>query len=192
MRTQYFGFFAALLLVSLTGLKEAEAAREVSLGTPVNRQDAALTIAAAYEPPVRVEGTDASGRPLFLLPDKADLFLTVDIRAGKGNKNGFGAGEFIPYLSVSYTLQRRNSTRILQGQLHSLVTRQGMRYGNNVRLTGPGTYTLTLTVEPPIKVGFGRHTDLETGVSRWWKPFQIEWTLKYPETPNETRQDHVP
>ncbi len=170
---------AALLFVSLAGLKGAEAAREVSLGTPVIRQDAALTITAAYEPPLRVEGADPAGQPFFLPADRADLFLTADIRGGKGNKNGFGAGEFIPYLSVSYTLQRQGSSQALQGQLRPLVAPQGMRYGNNVKLTGPGTYTLTLTIDPPIKVGFGRHTDLETGVSRWWKPFQVEWTLKH-------------
>ena len=182
MMTQYFGFFGALLLVSLTGLKGAEAAGAVSLGAPVNRQDAVLTIAAASEPPLRVEGADLTGQPLFVPPDKADFFLTVDIRGGKGNKNGFGAGEFIPYLSVSYTLQRQGGSEARQGQLHPLVTPQGMRYGNNVKLTGPGTYTLTLTIEPPAKVGLGRHTDLETGVSRWWKPFQVEWTFKHSES----------
>ena len=173
---------AALLLVSLTGLNGAEAAREVSLGTPVIRQDAALTITAAYEPPLRVEGADPAEPSFFLPPDKADLFLTVDIRGGKGNKNGFGAGEFIPYLSVSYALQRQGSSQALQGQLRPLATPQGIRYGNNVKLTGPGIYSLTVTIEPPIKVGFGRHTDLETGVSRWWKPFQVEWPLKHPES----------
>ena len=55
-----------------------------------------------------------------------------------------------------------------------------MRYGNNLRLPGPGAYTITLTIDPPVKVGFGRHTDLETGVSRWWNPVQVEWTLTHP------------
>ncbi len=178
MRTQQCGVLGALLLLSLVGLSGAEAGRGVSLGPSVIRQDAALTITAAYEPPLRVDGADPAGQPFFLPPDQADLFLTVDIRAGKRNKNGFGAGEFVPYLAVSYTLQRQGSPRALQGQLHPLVTGQGMRYANNVRLAGPGPYALTLTIEPPIKVGFGRHTDRETGVGRWWAPFQVVWTLK--------------
>lgn len=169
-----------LLLVGLVDLSATEAAKEVSLGAPIDRQDAGLAIAASYEAPLPIEGIDSTGRPLFLSPANADLFLVVDARGARGNKNGFGAGEFIPYLSVSYTLKRDGGPEAQQGQLHPLVARQGMRYGNNVKIAEPGTYTLSLTFEPPIKVGFGRHTDRETGVARWWKPFQVEWTFAYP------------
>jgi len=97
----------------------------------------------------------------------------------KGSKNGFGAGEFVPYLSIAYRARRQDGGEAAQGRLHPLVTRDGMRYGNNVRLPGPGAYTITLTIDPPVKVGFGRHTDLETGVARWWSTMQVEWTLKH-------------
>jgi len=173
-----FYLLGVLLLVGPIGLSAAEAPKEVSLGAPINRQDAGLTISAGYEAPLTIEGVDSNGRPLFFSPDKAGLFLAVDARGARGNKNGFGAGEVIPYLSVSYALKRQGGGEVQQGQLHPLVTRQGLRYGNNIKLAGSGTYTLTLTVEPPIKVGFGRHTDMETGVARWWKPFRVEWTFQ--------------
>lgn len=177
IRKHYLVFFIALLLVFLLNLRALKA--ETPLGAPVARPDAGLTIAAAHEAPVAVEGSDTSNQPLFLSPDKGDLFLAVNIRGGKGNKNGLGVGEFIPYLSVSYSLQRQGGGEVQRGYLHALVGPKGMRYGNNVKLSGSGTYTLILTIEPPIKVGFGRHTDLETGVSRWWKQLQVEWPLEY-------------
>ena len=176
-QTHYSAFFVIFLLVGLLNLRLVQA--ETPLGAPVTKPDAGLTITAAHEAPVAVEGSDTSNQPLFFPSDKADLFLAVNIRGGKGNKNGFGAGEFIPYLSVSYTVQRQGGGEVQRGYLHALVGPKGMRYGNNVKLSGTGTYTLTLTIEPPIKVGFGRHTDLETGVSRWWKPLQAEWPLEY-------------
>jgi hypothetical protein len=77
-------------------------------------------------------------------------------------------------------VRRQEGGEAGQGDLHPLIAREGLRYGNNLKLPGPGAYTITITIEPPVKVGFGRHTDLETGVSRWWSPFQVEWTLKHP------------
>ena len=158
----------------------AMAAGDVGPAVPMTRQEAGLVITVALTAPVAVEGTGPQGQPLFLAPGPADRFLAVDLRGARGNKNGFGVGEFIPYLTVAYALQRQGSPESRQGALHPLVTAQGLRYGNNVTLAGPGTCTLTLTIESPLKVGFGRHTDLETGVARWWKPFQAEWTITCP------------
>ncbi|OGK84351.1 MAG: hypothetical protein A2W08_02525 [Candidatus Rokubacteria bacterium RBG_16_73_20] len=146
---------------------------------PLARPEAGIAITPVSQPPLAVEGTDAAGRPLFASPAGASLFLAVDVRALKGNRNGFGAGEFVPYLSIAYRARRQDGGETAQGRLHPLVTRDGMRYGNNVRLPGPGAYTITLTIDPPVKVGFGRHTDLETGVARWWSTMQVEWTLKH-------------
>jgi len=170
--------FGILLLVGLVASSPA-APKEAAMES-ISRPEAGLSIVVGSQPPLAVEGADATGRPLFASPDGASLFLAVDVRAQKGNKNGFAAGEFIPYLSVSYRVRRQEGGDAGQGDLHPLITREGMRYGNNLKLPGPGAYTITVTIEPPVKVGFGRHTDLETGVSRWWSPFQVEWTLKHP------------
>ena len=146
---------------------------------PLARPEAGIAITPVSQPPLAVEGTDAAGRPLFASPAGASLFLAVDVRALKGNRNGFGAGEFVPYLSIAYRARRQDGGEAAQGRLHPLVTRDGMRYGNNLRLPGPGAYTVTLAIDPPVRVGFGRHTDLETGVARWWSTMQVEWTLKH-------------
>lgn len=167
-----------LLLAGVVGLSTAAPKEPETASVP--RPEAGLTVVIGSQPPLVVEGTDSAGRPLFRSPDGASMFLAIDVRAQKGNKNGFGAGEFVPYLSISYRARRHDGGDEAQGQLHPLVTRAGMRYGNNLRLPGPGAYTITLTIDPPVKVGFGRHTDLETGVSRWWSTVQVEWTLKHP------------
>ncbi len=177
MTTRRLALLGAVLLAGLAALPVEGAAKELPLGTPVTRQEAGLVITAAYGPPLAVEGLGLAGKPLFVPASAADLFLAVDVRAARGNRNGFGAGEFVPYLSISYTLGRPGG-RVQKGELHPVVTAEGVRYGNNVKLPGSGPYTLTLTVEPPVKVGFGRHTDAETGVARWWQPVQVEWTLK--------------
>jgi uncharacterized protein involved in high-affinity Fe2+ transport len=179
MMTGWLCLFGVVLLARPTALPAASS-EGISLGPAVTRQDAGLVITARSSVPLPIEGSGSTGQPLFLAPDKADLFLNVDVRGAKGNKNGFGAGEFIPYLSIMYSVLRQGSGQPQQGQLHPLVTPEGLRYGNNLKLAGPGTYSLTVTFEPPIKVGFGRHTDLETGVARWWRPVQVEWTLPYP------------
>lgn len=178
MTTPTCRLLAALLFTGLTAVETARAG-EIPLGSALTRSDIAVTIAAGYDTPQRLDGTGGNGQPLFLAPEKADIFLAVDVRGGKGNRNGFGPGKFIPYLFVSYTLKGQGSGEVGQGRLHPLVDARGMRYGNNVSIPAPGTYSLTLTIEPPVKVGFGRHTDLETGVARWWKPVQVEWTLDH-------------
>jgi uncharacterized protein involved in high-affinity Fe2+ transport len=171
-------FLIALLLSAAAialGSSRSAIAQEIGLGPPVTRPDAMLTLRGELALPQAVDGTDETGRPVFVPAARGAFFLVVDVRAARGNKNGFGLDEFVPYLTVSYALKPKAGGEPVQGQLHQFVTRRGLRYGNNVPAPAPGPYTLTLTIEPPIKVGFGRHTDTETGVARWWQPFQVEW-----------------
>lgn len=168
-------FAAAMLLVP--GASGSAFAQEVSLGPAVTRPDTALTLRGEIGPAQAMEGADGAGGPVFAPAERAAFFLAVDVRAARGNKNGFGLNEFVPYLTVSYTLKPRAGGEPIHGQLHPFVGRQGLRYGNNVPAPGPGPYTVTVTIEPPIKTGFGRHTDMETGVGRWWPLFQVEWAV---------------
>lgn len=164
-------------MVLASGSRDFALAQMVSLGPPVARAEAALTVKAEIGPAQAVERADTAGRPAFGPAARAAFFVAVDVRAARGNKNGFGTNEFIPYLTIAYVLTPRAGGAAVQGELHQLVTPQGLRYGNNVKAPDTGPYTLTLTIEPPIKVGFGRHTDIETGVARWWRPFQMEWVV---------------
>lgn len=169
---------ALLVYVTIAlGAPDPARAQEISLGPPVTSADAMLMVKGEIGPPQVVEGTDDAGRRVFAPAERGTLFLAVDVRGARGNKNGFGLNEFVPYLTVTYVLRPKAGGEPVQGQLQPFVGRRGLRYGNNVPAPGPGPYALTVAIEPPIKVGFGRHTDVETGVSRWWRPFQVEWTV---------------
>lgn len=166
---------AAVLLVPVAS--GSAFAQETSLGPAVTRPDTALTLKGEIGAGQAMEGADVAGGPVFVPAERAAFFLAVDVRAARGNKNGFGLNEFVPYLSVTYTLTPKAGGAPVHGQLYPFVGRQGLRYGNNVPAPGLGPYTVAVTIEPPIKTGFGRHTDMETGVARWWPPFQVEWAV---------------
>lgn len=112
-------------------------------------------------------------------PNDADIHLEADVHALKGNPNGFGAGEWVPYLSVHYVLTKPGSDFKSEGPLVPMVADDGPHYGRNVKMAGPGKYHVSMTFEPPVVNGFYRHTDKETGVGQWWQPFTQEWDFAY-------------
>lgn len=58
-----------------------------------------MEIAAVYLQPV-----DMEPRGMGLSAKDSDIHLEADIHATKGNKNGFGEGEWMLYLTIAYTL----------------------------------------------------------------------------------------
>ena len=74
----------------------------------------------------------------------------------------------MPYLNISYRLQKTGSEQVLEGDFHAMVANDGPHYGDNLKLMGPGKYQLTYFVSAPGQQAhgehFGRHTDKETGV----------------------------
>ncbi|PAW76597.1 MAG: iron transporter [Verrucomicrobia bacterium Tous-C9LFEB] len=145
---------------------------EVPVGTPVTLNN--MEIAAVYLQPIEMEP-----RGMGLPADKADVHLEADIHATEGNKNGFGAGEWIPYLTINYTLTNLDTGKTQKGTFMPMVAGDGPHYGDNIKMLGVGNYKLTYKIEPPSKAGMHRHTDKETGVSRWWEPFETTYTFKY-------------
>jgi uncharacterized protein involved in high-affinity Fe2+ transport len=113
---------------------------------------------------------------------KSDIHLEADIHAARGNENGFAAGEWIPYLAVDYTLAKTGSDWTAGGTLRPMVASDGPHYGANVTLDGPGEYTVRFDIKPPSANGFMRHTDRETGVAPWWKPFAYEGSFVFAGT----------
>ena len=101
------------------------------------------------------------------------------ISATDGNKNGFGKGEWIPYLTINYTLVNKDTGEKQSGTFMPMVASDGPHYGANIKMAGVGNYTVTYQIEPPPKAGMHRHTDKETGVARWWKPFEVKFDFKY-------------
>ncbi len=108
-----------------------------------------------------------------------DIHLEADIHALKNNPNGFGVGEWIPYLNISYHLEKVGSDWQQTGSLMPMVASDGPHYGINTTLDGAGKYKLLYHINPPSYNGFFHHVDRETGVANWWKPFDVEWEFVY-------------
>ena len=67
------------------------------------------------------------------------------------------------------------------GALEAMVASDGPHYGDNVKLSGPGRYSLELAVHPGGHgmMGFGRHVDKETGVADWPESFVLEYEFVF-------------
>lgn len=149
-------------------------AGEVPIGDPYELNG--MEIAAVYLQPIKMEP---------MLPgmmDPKDVHIEADIHALKGNKNGYGEGEWIPYLTIAYNIQKKGSNWSATGNLMPMIASDGQHYGDNIKLDGPGKYHLTYHIQSPASMGFGRHTDKETGVGKWYKPFNVEWDFVYTGT----------
>ncbi len=165
-----------MVLGLLSGISQmangAEKIKEYPIGEEkeINR----MKIAAVYLKPI-----DMEPRGMDLPASQADIHLEADIHATKGNPNGFGAGEWIPFLKVDYTLVNLDTGESKAGTFMPMVAKDGPHYGSNIKMMGAGNYKLTYAIEPPSKQGFGRHTDAATGVGKWFQPFSVEFKFKY-------------
>jgi periplasmic iron binding protein len=164
------------LVPALAGLVATSAcALEYPIGKPQVREG--MELAAVYLQPVAME-------PAGMMRDAkaSDIHLEADVKATDKNANGFADGTWIPYLSIQYELTKQGGKAPLTGTMMPMVASDGPHYGDNVKLDGPGKYKLKLIVAPPgsdAHSHFGRHTDKETGVGPWFKPFSVEYEFTY-------------
>ena len=161
-------------LLSMT-LSVAAYAKEYPVGKPQIKNG--IEVAAVYLQPIKMDP------PGMMHPaESSDVHLEADIHAVKNNPNGFGEGEWVPYLTVRYELSKVGSNKVQKGEFMAMVANDGPHYGDNIKLMGPGNYKLKYTIYPPNANGsghFGRHTDKETGVAPWFKPFDVNYTFVY-------------
>ncbi len=146
-------------------------AAETRIGKPVVKDG--LIVSAVYLQPVHMAP---------MLPGmhgQTDVHLEADIHADKDNPQGFAPGDWIPYLTISYQLRKEGSDWTAFGRFMPMVANDGPHYGSNVKLDGPGKYHLSYSILPPPYAGFFRHTDKETGIAAWWKPFVVSWDFTY-------------
>jgi periplasmic iron binding protein len=152
------------------------AAKEFYVGEPVVQND--MQIVPHYllgiEMAPMTKGMEMS-------PDA--VHLEVDVHATKDDKRGFKEDEWIPYLTISYTIEKVGTKFKKTGKLLAMTAGDGPHYANNVALAGDGDYRLSFRFEPPSKAGFLRHVDKETGVPDWWEPFAETWTFHFPSKP---------
>jgi hypothetical protein len=156
----------------------AALAVEYPIGEPQN--GGGLEVAAVYLQPIEM---DPPG--MMRAAADSDIHLEADIHALADNPNGFGEGEWMPYLVVEFELTRVDSGESLSGRLMPMVASDGPHYGDNLKIFGVGNYKLTFTVSPPDKepmAHFGRHTDKETGVTAWFDRFTTEYEFTYAGT----------
>lgn len=158
---------AALSLASTAAL-----AGERPLGEPVEKNG--MEIAGVYLQSVMME-------PHMAAHDNTDIHIEADVKGAEGNNNGFGKGEWIPYLDITYVITKQNSGFKKTGTLYPMVASDGPHYGDNIKMDGPGKYHVAYTLKPAAH-NFLRHTDKETGVGKWWAPFTVEWDVAYTGT----------
>jgi uncharacterized protein involved in high-affinity Fe2+ transport len=152
----------------------AASAAEYPIGKPVTANG--MEIGAVYLQPIEM---DPPG--MMRAAKDSDVHLEADIHAVARNANGFAEGDWMAYLVIQYELTKSGSAPI-KGTLMPMVASDGPHYGDNVKLAGPGSYKLVLTIAPPgsdHSAHFGRHVDKETGVDDWFKPFTAEYTFTF-------------
>ncbi len=150
----------------------ASAFEEFPAGEPVKMNG--MEIAAVYLEPI-----DMEPRGMGLSAAQSDIHLEADIHAVEGNENGFGAGEWMPYLTITYKLENKDTGAKQEGTFMPMVASDGPHYGQNIKMMGVGNYKVTYHIDPPSKAGLHRHTDTNTGVGRWWKEFDVSFEFKY-------------
>jgi len=171
-----------LILVSATALLAATGAlaKEYPIGKP--QQCHGLEVGAVYLQPIEMDP------PGLMRPAaQSDVHMEADITALENNPQGFQEGSFVPYLNVSYVITKAGSTQELKGSFHPMVANDGPHYGDNIKLMGPGKYKVVYVITPPAghapaHAAFGRHTDRETGVARWFDRCELSYEFTYAGT----------
>lgn len=165
-------FVPALLAGLLLCANGVLAFTEYPIGLPLVRNG--MEIKAVYFQPVTMDPPMSKEKE-----EKADIHLEADIRAAAQNPNGFGEGEWIPYLTVTYKLTNLDNGKTVEGTMMPMVAADGPHYGDNVKMPGVGRYKVAFTIENPQKNHFGRHTDKATGVRPWFPTFTLDWEFKF-------------
>ncbi|WP_207062690.1 iron transporter [Motiliproteus sp. SC1-56] len=180
----------ALLLAGAAGLAQAA---EFKVGEPVKRDGMELQILyiqaveMSHEPAemqMSIEegekgAMDHSAHGGHAGHGPADIHLEAAVQATAGNAWGFPEGAWVPYLNITYSVAKNGSYFKTTGKLIPMASNNGPHYGANLQLDGPGKYFVTYEVEPPKPSEFPYHTDAETGVTGWWKGFEIKDNFTY-------------
>ena len=130
-----------------------------------------LKVGGVYFQPVDME-------PAMSTPAKdSSMHMEADISAVADNDLGYGAGDFIPALTVSYQIADKSGTVVQEGTFMPMNASDGPHYGINLPKLEAGTYDVTFTIDSPENNGWLLHTDEKTGVKgRFWKePLKAEF-----------------
>jgi len=183
----------SLAALILAGRTHAAPFREYPIGDPVEKNF--LKIAAVYFPAVPMDhasmghaghatADDAAtiAKEKFVKPGAELVHMEADIHAIKNNPNGFGVGEWIPYLTVSFELTNVKTKEVQKGDFMPMVAKDGPHYGTTLRMSGKGKYVLKYKISAPV---LARHSDPTTGVADYWKPFEVNYAFDYEGLPRK-------
>ena len=160
----------ALAVLSLAAPAQA---REYFVGGPVREHG--MEIVANY-----VLGIDVAPTPHGMPTGTDVIHLEADVHATSDNPYGYPDGAWIAYLTIGYAIKKDGTPWHAQGVLRPMQSNDGSDYGDNIKMDGPGKYSVVYTFNPPATNGMLRHTDKETGVPAWWTPFTQSFSFDYP------------
>ncbi|MDR1264708.1 MAG: iron transporter [Propionibacteriaceae bacterium] len=155
------------------GPGDAAGFTEYPIGDPLTLPP--LEVAAVYFQPVDMEPAG-----MGLAAAQADMHLEADISAGP-NELGYGVGDFVPDLTVDYTITAEDGSIAAEGTFMPMNASDGPHYGANVALPEAGVYQVKFSIHSPAESGTVLHVDPETGVTGrfWTTPIVAEWTFDY-------------
>lgn len=179
MRFATQGVIALLLLPALA---TTAMAKEHPMG-PAQEVEG-MEFASVYLQPITMD------KPMGLPASSSDAHVELDIHATKDNKNALAEGWWVPYLHVSYEIEKidNRNKKVLayqSGDLMPMLASDGPHYGANVKLMGPGLYRIKYHITPPNDnpdVEFARHIDEETAGPEWFKPIDLQWQFPWAGT----------
>ena len=167
---------AAPLWVAVAALAAVTSARarEYFVGGPVHQHD--MEIVANY-----LVGVEMAPMMPGMAMGADVIHLEADVHATADNVYGYPDGAWVGYLTIGYTIKKAGGPWQAQGTLRAMEANDGPHYADNVKMDGPGEYTVEYRFASPESNGFLRHTDPETGVPAWWAPFTQSFTFSYPQ-----------
>lgn len=140
-----------------------------------------ISVAGVYFQPIDME---PSG--MGLAASQSSFHLEADIAAMADNELGYGVGDFVPGLTVDYSIAEQGSGDVVSsGTFMTMNASDGPHYGANIALDEAGEYVVTFSIHSPEESGWMLHVDPETGVEgRYWTtPIEVSWDWNY--TPQE-------
>lgn len=151
----------------VAGFEEFEVGPAIEVGP--------LNVAAVYFQPV-----DMTPAGMGLSASESDIHIEADVTALANNNLGFGAGDWVPNMTVDYAITDASGTTS-SGTFMPMNASDGPHYGANIKMGNAGTYQVKFILHSPAENGHMIHTDSVTGVEgRFWEePLVTEWTFDY-------------
>jgi uncharacterized protein involved in high-affinity Fe2+ transport len=116
-----------LVLAGALAASAPAAAKEFYVGEPVVKND--LQIVPHY-----LLGIEMEPMPKGMDHGAGAVHLEADVHATKDEKHGFKEDEWIPYLTISYTIEKIGTNFKKIGELSAMTAGDGPHYANNVTL----------------------------------------------------------